>query len=123
MLKFIKDIYLSNRFFLFATLIIVVFIAGYFVPILFSMGKVIMLLFILLVMIDVFLLWLKKAGIETERELPERLSLGDENKIKIHIKNLYPFWVHYECIDELPPQFQKRDFKMNGKTHPGKSEI
>lgn len=121
-MKFIKNIYIGKRFFGIAIAIIVVFIAGNFVPIIFSIAKVILLLFILLVLIDIVLLWSKKTGIESERFLPERLSLGDENKIKIQIKTHYPFLIHFECIEELPPQFQKRDFKINGKITPENSK-
>lgn len=81
-----------------------------------------LLLFIVLILIDIFLLWSRKTGIESERVLPERLSLDDNNHIKVHLINLYPFGVYYECIEELPAQFQKRDFTLSGEIAPEKSE-
>ena len=45
-----------------------------------------------------------------ERSLPERLSNGDENKISIHLKNNYKIATNSILIEELPYQFQKRDF-------------
>ncbi|GGG47518.1 hypothetical protein GCM10010976_18650 [Bizionia arctica] len=61
-------------------------------------------------MVDIFILFNKTTGITVERLLPERLSNGDENKITLQIKNTYPFLSHLSIIEELPFQFQKRDF-------------
>jgi uncharacterized protein (DUF58 family) len=41
--------------------------------------------------------------------MPERLSNGDENTIRIDLENHYPFTVKLQVIDEIPHQFQKRD--------------
>ena len=64
----------------------------------------------ILTIIDVLLLYQTKKGIEIDRNLPERLSNGDENKISLSLKNNYPFVSHLSLIEELPFQFQKRDF-------------
>jgi uncharacterized protein (DUF58 family) len=66
-----------------------------------------------LIIIDVFILYNSKDAIEVERFLPERLSNGDENKISLTLKNKYPFVTHLSLIEELPYQFQKRDFFFN----------
>ena len=42
--------------------------------------------------------------------LPERLSNGDENRVSLNLVNNYPFVAHLSLIEELPFQFQKRDF-------------
>ncbi len=63
-----------------------------------------------LTIIDIFILYNTKKGIEVSRFLPERLSNGDENKVSLSLKNLYPFVAHLSLIEELPFQFQKRDF-------------
>ncbi len=65
---------------------------------------------VVLVCIDILMLYQTKKAIQIERNLPERLSNGDENKISLHIKNNYPFIAHLSLIEELPFQFQKRDF-------------
>lgn len=43
------------------------------------------------------------------RDVPERLSNGDDNELKIYLENFYPFQVSIGIIDEIPFQFQKRD--------------
>jgi uncharacterized protein (DUF58 family) len=67
----------------------------------------------ILTIVDIFILYKTKNAIEVERFLPERLSNGDENKISVTLKNQYPFVTHLSLIEELPYQFQKRDFFFN----------
>jgi len=62
--------------------------------------------------IDILLLYTVKTGIEAERITPEKLSNGDLNPIKINLKNHYNFSVLIKIIDEIPFQFQVRDFKI-----------
>lgn len=47
------------------------------------------------------------------RDVPERLSNGDDNELKIYLENFYPFEVSVGIIDEIPFQFQKRDLWFN----------
>ena len=49
-------------------------------------------------------------GIFGERELPQKLSNGDNNTLTIKLTCKYPFRTGIVLIDELPVQFQKRDF-------------
>ena len=51
----------------------------------------------------------------------ERFSNGDDNKVKLVIRNRYPFRAAIRIIDELPVQFQKRDFLIE-TTIEGNSE-
>ncbi|HEY6063983.1 MAG TPA: DUF58 domain-containing protein, partial [Chitinophagaceae bacterium] len=50
----------------------------------------------------------KKNGIEAERIVSDRFSIGDDNKIFIRLFNHYGFPVRTSIIDELPVQFQER---------------
>jgi len=61
---------------------------------------------------DVLLLYRNKTGIHAKRLLPEKLSNGDDNKINIKVLNRFQFKVKIKVIDELPVQWQKRDFKI-----------
>ncbi len=62
--------------------------------------------------LDILLLYLTRTGLEAERITPEKLSNGDLNPIKINLKNHYTFPVSVKIIDEIPFQFQVRDFKI-----------
>lgn len=65
--------------------------------------------------IDVLILFSAKKGIEANRILPEKFSNGDQNPIEIVLKNRYTIPVTIKIIDEIPEQFQVRDFKINRK--------
>jgi uncharacterized protein (DUF58 family) len=62
--------------------------------------------------LDVLLLYVARNRIEASREMPEKLSNGDLNPISISIKNHYTFPISIKIIDEIPFQFQIRDFKI-----------
>ena len=66
-------------------------------------------------MVDYLFLFNQKLGIQAQRILPEKMSNGDENSIKIDLKNNYSFPIKAKIIDEIPFQFQKRDFLIERK--------
>ncbi|PZW37814.1 uncharacterized protein (DUF58 family) [Mesonia algae] len=65
--------------------------------------------FLLLTLADIILLF-KENSLEAERVLPEKFSNSDLNSVEIKLKNNYSVKVKVEIIDEIPVQFQKRDF-------------
>ncbi|MGN6163128.1 MAG: DUF58 domain-containing protein [Flavisolibacter sp.] len=91
----------------------ILFVLSYFIPALFSIAILVLLFVGITVLIEAFLLYRKKHGIEAERILNGRLSNGDENKIAIEFQNNYEFKIDCDIIDELPFQFQDRKWKRN----------
>ena len=110
MKKIYNTLFLNNRFFYILSGIAVLFVVGFFAPFFFELSKVLLFMLISLTLIDIFMLYQTKKGIQIERNLPERLSNGDENKISLTIQNDYSFVAYLSLIEELPYQFQKRDF-------------
>lgn len=47
--------------------------------------------------------------------MAEKLSNGDENPVAISIKNYYTFAIQVKVIDEIPFQFQVRNFEIKRK--------
>lgn len=93
---------------------VLLFVAAYAFPILFPLVQIGFIGFLLLIGIDGWLLFRTKVpsnrgAFFARREVPERLSNGDENPLTIFLENRYPFQVHVEVIDEIPFQFQRRD--------------
>ncbi len=70
-------------------------------------------------MVDYLLIFNQKNGVQAQRILPEKLSNGDENFVKIDIKNNYSFKITTKIIDEIPFQFQKRDFLIEKSINAG----
>ncbi len=88
----------------------VLFMLSYFVPFLFRMAQLLLVLTALGLLTDFFLLYRIKKGVEAERDLQPRLSNGDENRITISLHNHYDFKAVCSVIDELPFQFQAREW-------------
>ncbi len=59
---------------------------------------------------DIISLWRGKDRIQAKRLLPEKFSNSDQNELPISVRNTYPFPITAEIIEEIPVQFQKRDF-------------
>lgn len=80
--------------------------------------KVIFWVFVLLVLADYVFLFLLGKPPAAERLMSDRLSNGDDNKITLKINNRMNFPVKMEIIDELPEQFQARDFSLTNQFLP-----
>lgn len=72
----------------------------------------------MLLFLDVILLFNPKKGVTARRIMAEKLSNGDENKIFIELVNKYPYSVNARVIDEIPDQFQLRDFNYTVNLKP-----
>ncbi len=91
------------------------FLVSFFVPWLYHVVFVLFIAFLFITLLDIFVLFALKKGIIAERTLPDRLSNGDENAIHISFVNRYPLQIWLNVIDEIPFQFQKRDFNFTLK--------
>jgi uncharacterized protein (DUF58 family) len=80
---------------------------------LFDLGNIILAILVLAILVDSFLVFGKRYALLTERITSERWSNGDENKVVLHFQNNYSFPVNAHVIDELPPQFQERNWYRN----------
>ncbi|MEP2937224.1 MAG: DUF58 domain-containing protein [Gilvibacter sp.] len=85
------------------------------VPSLFGVVKLLFTILVGLTIFDILLLYRNKTGVLAKREVPEKLSNGDQNPIGITLTNRYLFKVYVKIIDEIPQQWQIRDFEI--KTH------
>lgn len=122
MKNFLKSLFLTNLLYYISIGVIVCFVLSFVFPVFLGITKVFLLLLVLCVIIDTVLLYKTKEGILGRRDLPERLSNGDENQLSIYLENRYTFPISLEVIDEIPFQFQKRDLVFylslqSGETH------
>ena len=111
----LKSFYLNNIVYYIAGLASVVFVLSYFQPVLFRMAALILVLLAIAIVIDSLLLYGKKNGVGAERITTERFSIGDSNKVVLKLHNNYPFPVRISVIDELPVQFQERNWLRKAK--------
>ncbi|WP_273567586.1 DUF58 domain-containing protein [Maribacter halichondriae] len=109
-MQFLKSFYIHNTFFRYIAILAACFILSYWMPWLYPISWVLTLILVGLFLFDVYLLYTSK-GIEATRTLPQKLSNSDFNPVSIEFKSNYPFRSFISLIDELPVQFQKRDFE------------
>lgn len=105
-----KNLYINTRFFFTLIAVGALYVLAFFFPALMWMAHIVLLTCFLAAMVDFLLLFNQKNAMQAQRILPEKLSNGDENFVKIDIKNNYSFKINVKIIDEIPFQFQKRDF-------------
>lgn len=120
-MKRIKPFYLQNRFFYACIAIMVLFVISFIFPRGFTVVKLLLLLLATITVLDTILLFAAKNGVKGSRVVPEKFSNGDENPIRILINNYYTFHVHINIIDEIPEQFQVRNFSIQRKLEPSSS--
>ena len=112
-MKLIKNLYINNFFFYVLLCIIMLFLCAFFFPFLYRATCILVLGLGVFFLMDIMILFFAKTGIEGTRITPEKLSNGDVNLINVSIKNYYTFPVLAKIIDEIPFQFQVRDFEIN----------
>lgn len=109
-MKFLKSLYLHQQFYIYVTVIACVFLISFWIPILYFFAWILVLILGAFFFTDLYLLYIKKQGITAKRTLPDKFSNSDENPVVITLTSTYKFPVEVKFIDELPEQFQKRDF-------------
>ncbi|NKI31877.1 DUF58 domain-containing protein [Muricauda sp. DJ-13] len=123
MKKVFKNVFLQKRFFIVLTCILIGFLVAFIFQNLLGVFQILFYVFVLLIVADILLLFVSKGRIEGKRELPDKLSNGDENPIPINISNTYLFTATIKIIDELPFQFQKRDFGLESNLKSGAAKF
>ena len=111
-MNFIRSLYLNHRFFWVLGFIILMFIFSFVFQNLIIIPRLFLWGLLIFTGIEILLLFTLKNGIEGSRYVSERLSNGDDNKIRIDIFNKYGFKILVKIIDELPIQFQIRDWEL-----------
>lgn len=119
---YLKQLYLRPLFYQAWAGVSLFFLISYFVPPLSLLAPLLFAGLMVITISDVILVYSHSKGIEAQRKLPKRLSNGDENEIRILLRSHYKFPMKLEIIDEIPHQFQQRDFSIKSKIGPGQSK-
>ena len=109
-MKLIKNLYLTNLFFYIFSGIIALFIASFVVEFLFPIAQALLVISIAVLVVDLLLVFHPQADVTCERILPKVFSLNDENPIRLVLYNSYSLPLNLTIIDEIPDQFEERDF-------------
>ena len=119
-MNFIKNLFLTNRFFFVVAILTAGMMLSYAFPFLFAFVKTGCILFAVLILIDIILLYNRGVAVTAERDVPSVLSLGDDNTITLSVRSKARIKLFVTLIDELPEQFQMRQFTMKLELSPDK---
>ncbi|NHM01367.1 DUF58 domain-containing protein [Flavobacterium difficile] len=114
-MKVYKQLFINNFFFYCLMGVMTCFIFSFFFPALYSASWYLLFILLAFTSIDFILLFASGQKIKANRNTPEKLSNGDENEIIIKISNLYTFPIEVHVVDEIPFQFQVRNFTIKKK--------
>lgn len=102
--------------------IVALFCCAFIFPLLFNATRYLFLILCGFLALDFIILFSSKNGLEGQRITPEKLSNGDENPIIVSIRNFYTFPIFTKIIDEIPHQFQVRNFEIRRKIKSASSD-
>ncbi len=117
--QFFEQLFLSKRLFFLLLGIVVLFVLAYIFEAIYDLAWMAFFALMFFTLIEISVLFLSSRKILTKRVLPDKLSNGDENHIFLQLENQFPWKVYVEVIDELPFQFQSRDFGHSMTLNPG----
>ncbi len=107
-----RGLFLSNRFFASGSIAVFLFAMSFGFSWLFYAAQVFWWGLVGLTAFEVYQLFIKTPKLKAVRKMPERMSLGDKNKVTITFENTGQTPLPLTVVDELPAQFQKRDFSF-----------
>ena len=119
MSKGVASLFLTSRAFLVGWALVLLFLFAQAFPVLLGVAQAAFTIALFALLGDLFALYRIRQGISGQRSTLEKWSNGDENPVTITIRNHYPIDVSLRVLDELPEQFQKRDFAFQGSVAAG----
>ncbi|MFZ7115706.1 MAG: DUF58 domain-containing protein [Bacteroidota bacterium] len=117
-----SNIYLPIRFFLWGSVLVFLFISSYAFSAVMVYAEISLLLFLILVCVDILLLNRIKNSFTCSRKTGRLFNLGDANYIELFLQNKSQLKIKAEVIDEIPIQFQRRDFQFRIDLKPNEKQ-
>lgn len=110
-MQFLRSFYIHTKFFWYIAILAASFVFSYWVPVIYPIAWILVYVLLAFFFMDIYLLYATQNAISAKRELPQKLSNSDNNVLSVKLASKYAFPTEVIIIDELPVQFQKRDFE------------
>jgi len=121
--RFYKSLFVTKRFYILLIAVVVAYVFTFFFPVLFLGAFILSLAVVAATLVDLLILYSRARPLTVKRSLPDKLSNSDENPIKISVTSSYPFIIDAVIVDELPAQFQVKNFSLKGKLAPNTKTV
>jgi len=109
-MKYIKDLFVNRKLYLLLGGCVIFLFTAFFVHVLYQPAVAVTCAILAFAVIEYILLFFVTGGVKATRIMPQRFSIGDDNMVTLSIVNSYPFKINCAVIEELPSQFQERNF-------------
>ncbi|MEO8760776.1 MAG: DUF58 domain-containing protein [Bacteroidia bacterium] len=116
----LPEIYFTMRSYVVIAALVLVYLLGFLHVFFYHLANILLLFVLLLFVLDILILFRNKNGLSAKRITGAKLSNGDENVVNIKIENNFGFKAQITLIDELPIQFQIRNFEQKFIIQSGK---
>ncbi|MFT4062022.1 MAG: DUF58 domain-containing protein [Edaphocola sp.] len=121
--RWIADLFVHKRWYRLLGGGIVLFLLAFFFDFIFYVAGVYTLALLVLTLLDYVLLFGGSRKVAAQRIIAERLNLGAQNTVRISVANPFPFKTGFAVIDEVPIEFQERDFGLWGNVGAGRRKV
>ena len=101
---------MHRQLYIYMAIVSVSFLLSFWFSSIYAIAWMLTTIIIVILVIDLLMLYGSKKTIKARRLLPDKFSNSDQNPVPVTITNSYNFKTFIDVIDELPVQFQKRDF-------------
>jgi uncharacterized protein (DUF58 family) len=113
--KLYRSLFFNIRLYAALGTVVVLFVTAFFVPLFMMIAGLLLTALCVLLLLDLLLLYFHRDALQAQRHLADRFSNGDENPVSIHVRSRYRFAVKIGLLDEIPFQFQRRDFLLTSE--------
>ena len=118
--RFFLSLFFTTRFYTLMGSMAIFFVISFFFPSLYIVAQLVTGALVFLLLLDLFFLYVAgKQPLVISRSMASRFSNGEENDIHLKLQNSYRFPVTVILLEELPVQFQIRDFRKKIQLKPG----
>jgi uncharacterized protein (DUF58 family) len=121
--RFYLSLFFARRWYWLLVGVICLFVIAYGVPFLLTIGELLLLFLAVVTLLDYVVLFTRREPVLVSRQLPDRMSNGDANPVRLEAVNQFPFPVSLRIIDELPDQLQERHFFIDVRLKPGERKV
>lgn len=107
-----RSFFLTRRSFTIGWMLVALLIIAYLVPPVWKPALIVLMSMGVITALDLAQLYRVRNGIGAKRETLAKWSNGDENPVTIHLRSRYRIPLKVTILDELPPELQERELKL-----------
>ena len=121
-MRVFKETYLTGRFFTCLLLGVFALVMVYICPPLWIWVTGALCVLGVMLLLELITLYRYKQGFEASRVVADKFSNGEDNPVRVVIRNGYPVGVRCRLIDEIPAEFQNRNISFHANVSSGEQQ-